>query len=84
MLSHMRTTLILPDDLFRQVKTTSAVQGVTMTSFVEQALREAIRRRTTPAEQPEFTLAPAFVGDGVQPGVDLNDSAALLDLMEGR
>jgi hypothetical protein len=26
---------------------------------------------------------PTFGGDGVQPGVDLNDSAALLDLMEG-
>ncbi|KQY22902.1 antitoxin [Cellulomonas sp. Root485] len=84
MLICMRTTLLLPDDLYRAVKTTAAESGETMTSFVEDALREALRRRATvPAERAPFVLRPVGEG-GLLPGVDLQDSSALLDVMEGR
>lgn len=51
-----------------------------MTSLIEEALRQRLH---TPQDSParEFVVTP-FEGTGVWPGIDLNDSAALLDAME--
>jgi plasmid stability protein len=84
MLIYMRTTLLLPDDLYREVKRVAADDGRTVTSFVEEALRAALARRDErPADRPPYRVAPVG-GRGPQPGVDLTDSSALTDLMEGR
>lgn len=84
MLICMRTTLLLPDDLYREVKRVAADDGRTVTSFVEEALRAALARRDEqPANRPPYRVTPVG-GRGVQPGVDLADRAALTDLMEGR
>jgi hypothetical protein len=40
-----------------------------------------LARQTTVEERTPVSLTTVS-GDGVQPGVDLDDSAALLDLME--
>lgn len=80
----VRTTLILPDALYREVKSTVAASGETMTSFVEEALRDALRRRISDAPaRVDFVVVPTGSG-GLQPGVELDDGAALLDAMEGR
>lgn len=84
MLSHMRTTLNLPDDLYREVKTTAAATGVTVTSYVEEALREFLRRNLERPTDEEYRLPPPFGGGGTLPGVDINDNAGLLDIMAGR
>jgi hypothetical protein len=42
--------------------------------------RRQARRFDAPEREP--VRLPTFDGDGLQPGVDLDDSAALLDLME--
>jgi hypothetical protein len=39
-------------------------------------------RRQAPA-RPRAVPLPTFTGKGLQPGVDLDDSAGLLDLMDG-
>lgn len=84
MLICVRTTLLLPDDLYREVKSTAAASGETMTSFVEEALREALRRRAGAGRAAvDFVVAPTGSG-GLQPGVELDDSAALLDVMDAR
>lgn len=85
MLICMRTTLMLPDDLYRQVKRAAADGDRTVTSFVEEALRAALTRRDDAAHAPHepYRVAPTGSG-GLQPGVDLTDTAALLDAMEGR
>jgi len=84
MLICMRTTLILPDDLYREVKRAAADDGRTVTSLVEEALRTALARRFAPAsDRATYRVAPVG-GRGPQPGVDLTDAAALADLMEGR
>jgi plasmid stability protein len=80
MLVRMRTTINLPDELYGEVRRRAADEGRTVTSFLEGALRDALARHDA-GEQPPFVIDP-FVGDGVLPGVDLNNSAALLDLME--
>ena len=85
MLVCMRTTLMLPDDLYRQVKRAAADGDRTVTSFVEEALRAALTRRDGAAHAPHepYRVAPTGSG-GLQPGVDLTDTAALIDAMEGR
>ena len=81
----MRTTLILPDDLYREVKRVAATANRTMTAFGEEALRAALaRQHSAPAKDAKrYRVRPTGVG-GLQPGVDLTDTAALLDVMEGR
>lgn len=77
----MRTTIMLPDDLYRDVRASAAGQGRTVTSFVEEALRAELRRLDErPAREP-YVIEP-FHGDGLMPGVDLDDNSALLDLMD--
>ena len=39
----MKTTLELPDELFREVKATAARQGILMKQFIAQALEETGR-----------------------------------------
>ena len=77
----MRTTLRLPDDLFRRVRMAAAERGTTMTAFFEQALRNALDEPLTPIGG-SFRIE-AFHGTGLLPGVDLDDSAALEDVMAG-
>jgi plasmid stability protein len=79
----MRTTLRLDDDLVRDLKAIAAESGRTLGQVVEDALRQALRTRRAPDR--EAVELPLFHGTGTLPGVDLVDSAALLDLMdEGR
>jgi metal-responsive CopG/Arc/MetJ family transcriptional regulator len=38
----MRTTVDLPDPLFRQVKSLAALRGSTLKQFIQEALRQAV------------------------------------------
>ncbi len=73
-----RTTLRLDDALLRQAKAMAAANGRSLNDFIVDAIRVAIAR---PAEAFGAPL-PTFGGRGLQPGVDLDDTAALLALME--
>ncbi len=76
----MRTTIQLDDHLFAEVKQLAARSGRTFTSVIEDALREVLARRASP---PRPTVRLTTVGgDGPLPGVDLDDAAALADLMD--
>jgi len=77
----MRTTIHIPDDLLAEVKKLSAESHTTVTSLIEDALRERISRRRQRSRAKPLRLTTYGKG-GLQPGVDLDDSAALLDLME--
>ena len=79
----MRTTIRLPDDLYREVKVTAAGTGQSVTSLVEEALRAALIRELepSPAERAVDRVRPVGTG-GVLPGVDLTDSAQLLTSLE--
>ncbi|ADI14516.1 type II toxin-antitoxin system VapB family antitoxin [Truepera radiovictrix] len=81
----MRTTIRLDDELLREAKRLAAETNQTLTAVIEEALRERLARRKGARDRPPFTpkvyRGPA---KGLQPGVDLDDNAALLDLMEGR
>ena len=81
MLCCMRTTIRIDDDLLAEAKRRALESGRTLTAFLE----EALRRNLAPPARVE-RRAPVKLktvdGGGLQPGVDLDDSAALLDLME--
>ena len=76
----MRTTINLDDALLAEAKQVAARTGRSLAAVVEDALRESLRRRHQSARQA--VELPTFGEGGVQPGVDLDDSAALLDLMD--
>ena len=77
----MRTTIKIDDRLLAEAKTRAADSGRTLNAVVEDALREAFARRAV-ADRPPRPKLPVFRGGRLLPGVDLDDGAALLDLME--
>ena len=80
MLSHMRTTIDVNDELLRAVKAHAVGERKTLKATIEEALREYLA-----APRPGFADAPpipVFRGQGVQPGVDLTDNAALAAIMD--
>lgn len=81
MLRCMRTTIRLDDDVLAQAKETAARTGRTLTAVIEDALRESFARAAARVKGSRPQL-PTFGGRGLQAGVDLDDTAALLDLME--
>ena len=81
MLSCMRTTLRINDRLMAEVKRKALESGSTLTAFIEDALREALSRRKSGAARKPLRLKTVG-GRGVRPGVDLDDSAGLRDLMD--
>jgi hypothetical protein len=81
MLRCMRTTVRLDDHLLAQAKRYAAESGTTLTAVLEQALREALARRAPQARARRVRLK-TVKGGGVRPGVDLDDSASLLELMD--
>lgn len=80
MLRCMRTTVRLDPHLLAEAKKHAAESGKTFTAVLEQALRESMARRSLPAKARRVRLK-TVKGGGVRRGVDLDDSAALLDLM---
>jgi hypothetical protein len=78
----MRTTVRLDDELLRRAKAVAARSGRTLTALIEDGLREALARDGRRRERPRATL-PTFKGKGLRPSVDLDDTAGLLDIMDG-
>jgi hypothetical protein len=76
----MRTTVDLPPDLLAAAKERAAREGRSLSDVVGDAVRSSFARAAVAEREP--VDLPTFDGDGLQPGVDLDDGAALLDLME--
>jgi hypothetical protein len=82
MLKHMRTTINLPDDLILQAKKAALDADTTLTEIIANALREALARRRQKKANSEFKIIASGSG-GVLPGVDLDNTSELLDIMDG-
>ena len=76
----MRTTIEVNDALLRAVKARATSERRTLKETFEQALREFLAGPSASAS--DVPPIPLFRGQGVQPGVDLTDSAALRDIMD--
>lgn len=77
----MRTTIYIPDDLLAEAKKVAAESQRTLTAVIEDALRETLARRSR-RNRSDFVRLTTYGRSGPQPGVDLDDTAALIDLME--
>lgn len=77
----MRTTIRLPDDLLEAAKRHAVDTGRTLTKVIEDALRAALARQESGPGEEAIEL-PTYGTGGLRPGVDLDDSAVLLDLMD--
>jgi predicted DNA-binding ribbon-helix-helix protein len=77
----MRTTIRLDNDLLARVKQIAARRNKTLTSVIEESLLETLARQQEAQERAPVNLRTVS-GKGLQPGVDLDDSAALHSVME--
>lgn len=71
----------MDEELAKQVKQYAARHGLTVTRVIQDALRATLTPRQHPAKASATRLTTVD-GNGLQPGVDLDSSAALLDLMD--
>jgi hypothetical protein len=81
MLVCMRTVITLDDDLHRRAKAYAARHGTTLASLVAVALRARLAR-TPPSTRPAVSL-PTFKGQGLAPGLSLDDTKTIHDAMDG-
>ena len=77
----MRTTIRLDENLLAEAKQYAAESGRTLTAVLADALRETLARRRAPDRRKPVRLR-TIKGSGVRPGVDLDDTASLLEHME--
>lgn len=78
----MRTTIRLSDYLLQEAKAHAVQSGKTLTAVIEDALRESLARQNARRPVRPPVKLTTVAGQGLQPGVDLDDSATLLQLME--
>jgi len=77
----MRTTIRLDDQVFKAAKQYAHDTGKSLTAVIEDALRLILSRRNRTQPRPVVKLKTVS-GNGVRPGIDLDDSASLLSFME--
>jgi hypothetical protein len=80
MIRCVRTTVRLNDRLLRDAKRYALQHGRTLTSVMEDALRQFLAHSRRPSSTGPFRMLTAK--GRPRPGVDLDDSAALWDLTE--
>lgn len=85
----MRTTLEISDDVYREVKSMAALAGTTVTSLVEQALRDLISGARSSPRPPILPILPippslprSYGNGGEQTGIDLSDNKAIRAILE--
>lgn len=77
MVFHMKTTLIIPDPIFRELKKRAVERGETMSNLVTEFLRRGLKGAAASAEIPPL---PAFhMGN---PRVDISDRDAVYGVLD--
>lgn len=79
MVFHMKTTLVIDDQVMKRLRHEAVREGRTLSELVEAALRLFLNRKPT---RPELPPLPTYKNRG--PLVDVADRDALYDAMEGR
>jgi hypothetical protein len=77
----MKITFDLPDDLIQQANKAALEAKTTLAGFLESALREALAKRQDGNPRREFKVTTFGTG-GLFPGVNLDNSSALQDIIE--
>ena len=80
----MRTTVRLDDALLDRARREAARRGETLTSLIERGLRLVLASPQKRSAPHHVEIPVCRAGGGTLPGVDLDDGAFLLDIVEGR
>ena len=80
----MRTTVRLDEGLLREVKAEAARRGQTVTELIERGLRLVLAGGARGRRRTVVRLPVSRATGGTHPGVDLDDSSAVLDRIDGR
>ena len=76
----MRTTLVIPDAIYRRAKDAAAQQGTTLSEFFTESVEIQLARRSeSPKKKRTYKLQPVAMGT---PRADPNDREALYRAME--
>jgi len=76
----MRTTVRIKDDLLQQAKKRAADEGRTLTSLIEDSLALILAKPKT-SRRKRVELPVSKASGGVLPGIDLNHSSDLEEVM---
>jgi len=79
----MRTTVRLDDALLIRAKQEARRRGETLTSLMERGLRLAIAGGRRPKQPSRRPLPVSKATGGVRPGINLDNTAELLDKLDG-
>ena len=77
----MRTTININDNLLNEAKKLSISYNTTLSSLIESALQDMLSRRKQYNIKKPVKLK-TYNGNGVRSGIDLDDTASLLNAME--
>jgi Arc/MetJ family transcription regulator len=80
----MRTTISIEDSLLQKAKKIAHERRSSLREVIEDALRAALARGQKTTRSSAHRPLKTFKGTGIQPGIDLSSSSALLDAMESR
>lgn len=78
----MRTTIRMDDALLAAAKRHALETGRSLTRLIQDAVIGLLERERG-ERSPRPVSLPVFGGDGLRPGIDIDDSSTLLDAMEG-
>jgi hypothetical protein len=79
----MQTTLRLDDELYRQAKAQAAARGISLTRFLEEAIREQLARPPASLRRRRIRLPVSRSGGGLLPKfASLEEAVAAVDLIE--
>jgi len=77
MVFHMKTTLIIPDPVFHDLKRQAAKRGTTLSALAVELLRKGLSARPKPVRLPPL---PSF--NAGRPLVDVANRDALYDVLD--
>jgi hypothetical protein len=77
----MDATIHIDDQLYIRVQQVAQATGQTVDAVISNALAENLESPQKPSSGEKFCFT-RDKGKGVMPGVDINNSAELLDIME--
>jgi hypothetical protein len=81
----MQTTLRLDDELYRQAKDRATELGMSLTQFLEEAVREYLLAPVPAPPRPRLRLPVSSAAGGLAPELsDLKDAVAAADLADDR
>jgi hypothetical protein len=79
MIFHMRTTIVIDDELFRELKKRAAEENRTLSQVTQEALRRGLARRPVPRRAGRVRLRSFSMG---KPAVDIADRNQLYDILD--